>query len=1148
MAQPTGASYSALILPKAGTPNKTPVRSLPKAPKGKSPVAEAVKAVSSPKGLSEARTDALFAARPHPVAETVKQLSSPKGLPKAPKAKGGSSTLATIFNLPAKIETKGYANLAAATGIKPLKELGNVAAEAVNLPTQVLPAAYHLGHALAQAKQGNSHELHELGSQFLKESALAHVVKGDFGGALKAAANHPLGTALEAGGVASSVDRTLGALGRMSGADAAALAEPGADTISRSPRELIPGGATEALRPYDKGLVRKMVERKADEKPPSSAKVSAGLRKHYDRTESSLLRISRASRQDVQNVRAAAIRSGRSKIAGVDAVVPHAQFLADPSVLDKSGHPLYQQQISDMVQHLSLPRENELPHEAAIREANRDYFQRLREDPKYNANPQAAYKSTLKLAADKRALEPQLEKHGIYSKEQMRTAKVIPAFQFHFRDQLPWVEPTVKEGESPFKLGGPEGKPISVDEVYKRLEAKGVHEKQLAFTTTRPFENKNAAFRSGHTPGGAKVAKGHLTGAAFSRGLFDPTYDAAIRQHLTDRSLIDRANGDWYKASNYVQGKEAVAKLVERKIGSVPEGQRVAMEKYVKELRSGGSPYFEPQGTRSSMQRALEARETLQHLYPDSKLEPVRTVHPYATRAYTDALGKRVREDSMDKLDPSKFAPDQQHWQTQFPTSTEMEHNLEAGPVGLVPSEIAKRMKDYEKDTGKGTLARLPASFWRKTNVAFSVRHVPGVTQEIGGRALLNNIGAISHMRGSKAYDELLKYGDAHPDPAVKLGAQRLRAMGRGTVAAYTEDLARHTNPNQFGPKLGRAVEAFQAGSAHKITGAPLRAVQGAMHAFNGVTNKILSVERSAIEHPPQIAGMGKHYNNEFKAITGKRLKVVGAFKDVEKAFLRGQLDPKALDHAGNVFNEYWGDWSRASPEMKKVMSVSPFAQWYLNSLRFVYKTMPLHHPIKTALLTAIEGATAEQRAAEGQGYKGGLPLGLSLNPTDLEPSQQGSIPLGPGERIGQEFYTPQGAVSGGLESGLDAVLPYLSGTWSVLHGVDPLTNRPIEEEVNGKKQPVTDANKLATLGALSAAESFMPPLRIGKTLTEPASAEKEDSMGKSLGAPPALWKAFRPLRTEKARFEGPTKKATKINLGSSLGSGLGSKLGSSLK
>jgi hypothetical protein len=310
----------------------------------------------------------------------------------------------------------------------------------------------------------------------------------------------------------------------------------------------------------------------------------------------------------------------------------------------------------------------------------------------------------------------------------------------------------------------------------------------------------------------------------------------------------------------------------------------------------------------------------------------------------------------------------------------------------------------------------------------------------------------------------------------------------------------------------------------------PLRAVRGAVKGFNKVTDTILHAERAAIEHPPQVAGIGKHYNEEYKRITGKRLKVLGAFTDVEKAFLRGQLDPKALDHFGNVAREYWGDWNRASPSFKKAMSVSPFAQWYLNSLRFVYQTMPLHHPIKTSLFVVMEQASREQRLAEGQEYKGGVPLGEHLLPTDLEPSQQGSLPAGSGMRAGQEYYTPQGAVSGGLESGLDSMLPYLSGTWSVLHGINPLTEKPLEEVVEGKKQPINDFNQLATLGALSAAESFLPPLRYYQSLQrKPASY------------------VFRPFRTEKTRTEQGVKKAGS-GFGGGFSGGFGGSFGGSFK
>src|ERR1700750_3404186 len=77
------------------------------------PAASATKQVSSLKGLAEAR---VRAQHPHPVAEAVKQVSSPKGLVQArkavePKKGGGGSTLATILNVPAQIEAKGYQNL-----------------------------------------------------------------------------------------------------------------------------------------------------------------------------------------------------------------------------------------------------------------------------------------------------------------------------------------------------------------------------------------------------------------------------------------------------------------------------------------------------------------------------------------------------------------------------------------------------------------------------------------------------------------------------------------------------------------------------------------------------------------------------------------------------------------------------------------------------------------------------------------------------------------------------------------------------------------------------------------------------------------------------------------------------------------------------
>jgi hypothetical protein len=1068
------------------------------------------------------------------VLQEAKKLTSLQGLPKnQPQSKqGGGSPLASILNVPAEVERKGYGNIAAALGTssvggKIAHEAGNLAAEAVNLPTQILPAAYQLGHALGQAKSGKGQELHEMGSQFLKESPVAHIVKGDFSGALKAAGAHPIGSALEASGVAGAVDRTLGAVGRLSGVDAAKLSDAGASTVSRAPRQyppedVPPGGATVAQRPYTKGLVRPAVEKKVSAKPIPAGRVSPNLRRAYDRFEGEHLAITRATREGIAHHYNQTV--GKTPVNG--AVVPFGQWLADPKVINpETKVPFAREHLQEAVDHFSKAPKGEFAQEAKIREANVAHLKGLQ-----GKDLNKPYQASLQVAREKRALEPELVKHRVYDPETIRAAKLIPAFRFHFRDQNPFVDTTVQKGESPFRLGGPEGKPIAVDQVAKQLEAKGVHENQLSFVSTRPFQNGNAAFRTGYTPGGAKVAKGHLSGHAFMRGQFDPTTDAALRQHLTDAGIINKARGDLRFSQEYVHSRANIARLLEARMDRLPADQRTALHDYIqKDLRSGPGMHFE--GGKSPWQQAQGAQEHLKALYPDIKLEPIRVAHPYATKPYRQGLGQHLDLGAaQDMLDPSNHGPEQDFWKTRVPQEAGAQHDVTAGPVGLVHQEIVDRVRAYEKDLGLAHLSRMPASFWRKTNVAFSVRHIPGVAQEVGARLAANNVGPLSIIRGTRASAEIQRYGMAHPDPFVKLGAQRQATISGGTVAGQALEQMRHVTPGQLAnTPLAKAAEWWNKGEARPITGAPLRAVRGAVKTFNGATNSILSFERKVVEHPPQVAGLGKHYNQEFQRLHGQRLKVIGAFSDVEKSFLHGQLDPKAIDHAASISREYWGNWTRASPEFKNYQRVSPFLQWYLNSLHFLYHVMPVHHPIQTGVMTAIEGATHEQRLAEGQEYKGGF----HLNPTDLEPSQQGSIPYGKGERAGQEYYTPQGAVSAGpLETTLGAVLPYASGIWSVLHGVNPLTNRPLEEKnAEGKKERITDQQQLALLGAMSAAESFFPPLRYAQSLSKkPASY------------------VFRPLRTEKTRLEVPAKREKAIKLGPGLGTSLGSSLRTSLK
>jgi hypothetical protein len=427
-------------------------------------------------------------------------------------------------------------------------------------------------------------------------------------------------------------------------------------------------------------------------------------------------------------------------------------------------------------------------------------------------------------------------------------------------------------------------------------------------------------------------------------------------------------------------------------------------------------------------------------------------------------------------------------------------------------------MRSYENDTVSAmrNAIRQPANWWRRANIAFSIRHVPGLLQEVGIRALTNKIGPMSYLRGRRVYEDAIRASEdatyAKANPKAALNAERLRAMAGGTVTSATEDLARHVSSDQlWGTKLGSALDKFRTVAEKKVTGAPLRAVKEFAGAYGQLTTGILKYQRAIFEKPSEIAGLGKHMNDEAKAITGKSLPVIKKMQGVQAQIAKGVLDPKALDAAARALTEYWGNWSSTTPAMKNAMSVSPFVNWYVNSLKFIYHTLPVHHPIKTGLMVALEGATAEQRKAEGQGYEGIVPHPAAKS---LAERQQGSVPVGNGFVANQEYYTPAGAVSGGLEGALNALFPYASDPWAILHGTNPLTGKTLE---NSKYEPITSAEQKVHLALLSMLESFVPPVRIGKELAEKGKPEDEDPLGKALGISPQVWKVFRPFRTEKA-------------------------------
>jgi hypothetical protein len=141
------------------------------------------------------------------------------------------------------------------------------------------------------------------------------------------------------------------------------------------------------------------------------------------------------------------------------------------------------------------------------------------------------------------------------------------------------------------------------------------------------------------------------------------------------------------------------------------------------------------------------------------------------------------------------------------------------------------------------------------------------------------------------------------------------------------------------------------------------------------------------------------------------------------------------------------GRWGKVSPTMRRALVIAPFAQWLGAATRYTFVTLPVHHPIKTALLAGINEMTGEERKALGLSYylprdkqvydyqMGTLPLEVGKN--DYGPVVEGirtarmtslgtaaSVPGNFGEFLFPQFAGPLDAWAGTSFTGEQLVYP----------------------------------------------------------------------------------------------------------------------------
>jgi hypothetical protein len=683
--------------------------------------------------------------------------------------------------------------------------------------------------------------------------------------------------------------------------------------------------------------------------------------------------------------------------------------------------------------------------------------------------------------------------------------------------------------ESPFSIAGDvPGTRIHLptSEVEKLLlQRHGVDPKEIGFISNRPYVNRDAQFyKNGQDPTKAGFW-GHKfrTGSAFKNGLYDSSHEAMVRQHATNQGVIDQVHASRMQVKDYFLTQEHAAKLLEEKLGTLHPQAQTAVKQMIAELRADPKDtYFKGDRNSSAWVKAQRVAEEVREL-TGIPLAPGRIASPYAPVEQLDAIAKHTVNGIQDRLDPNLF--NQDRGTEQFPTDPQLQHD--AGTVGLVHTAVAKQMQAYDKQQGSafGKLFRAPANFWRISNIALSPKHPIGIAQELGIRAAANSIGPMSLIREHRMSDlwerALAEPGFLKDHPEAQQQYALLQAHTRGTEGQQALNLTEHITGSDLAPTTrgGAVLRAFGNVADRKVTGAPLRAAQAVMKGYMAVTKDILKVQEKFLGHPALQAGLGKHVNDEVKRLTGQSVPLVGEMSDRVQEVIRGQItNPDALAATSRKLIEYYGNWSKASPKTKNLLAVAPFWNWYSNSLKFLYHTLPMNHPIKTALAVTLENATVAQRKAIGEGHG-------SLEP--LEPEQQGGIPVGKGYTSTPQHYTPFGAVNSPLETLTGLFLPEIQDAYKAATGTNPFG----ETLENKNKEPITAENERARYAAMGLLESFLPPLRTisdalagGKKrtsgTTEVYGKPEEDPVGKALGIPPGVWKAIEPLRIALERTE----------------------------
>jgi hypothetical protein len=343
------------------------------------------------------------------------------------------------------------------------------------------------------------------------------------------------------------------------------------------------------------------------------------------------------------------------------------------------------------------------------------------------------------------------------------------------------------------------------------------------------------------------------------------------------------------------------------------------------------------------------------------------------------------------------------------------------------------------------------------------------------------------------------------------LTAEDKAKLAQGAFFSSVDVLAPHRTTENVvtgADGVSKAIRTFAEWS--RKHGTKQAVVKAAPFILREFTHYMLATNAYVTEVLPQRGVIGKAAIADWRATGHSLATAAGHVQEIADNYAKGVAsDPAKLVRAQKDIEQVLGNYSRMSPAARKVISnVIPFWTWTRAAYKFVYLTMPAHHPIETAFLAATARATQLEREDSGldkQGDRplpawaqGGIPLPsgsvLNLNsvnsfPFASNPIQAfGSAPLAQIRAPFEALLGVQGWKGSTLPGGEGDHL--LAAGEAVLSSVLPGWNLLTEED-EGKRKFAPHINLLPKTYPKSEVEHLREPTQ---TITVPASGSSSSS------------------------------------------------------